>query len=128
MASVPYGNFLEVEVDQHHEGFAGQLVCRTRVANSIDSYEKLISVDYLPAPGGNTRSLDLTQSIRPKSLVPDLDLCVSDTVDNDSDIMKFKDYYDSRLDKELSKSDSGDRQAKLVNDLQVSVDIRCFRR
>ena len=62
VASVPYGTFVEAEVDQHHEGFAGQLVCRTRVANSIDSYEKLISVDYLPATGGNTRSLDLTQS------------------------------------------------------------------
>lgn len=121
VASVPNAVFDGVEIDERSEGFTGQLVCRTRVANSIDSYEKLISMDYVQALGSRARSVDLSRSIRANSLVPDLDVCVSGSVDGDSDITKFKEYYDSRLNLELSKSDSGDRQTKLLNDLQVSV-------
>lgn len=121
IATVPSATLTTTQVSERHERFAGSIVCRTRVANAVDSYEKLIELNYKSngrPPHSNT---DLTRTIQAKSLVPDLDSFVSDQVDVDSDIGKFRDFYESRLKIELQRSDSGDRKAKLVNDLGPGV-------
>ncbi len=38
-----------------------------------------------------------------------------------ADIAQFRKYYEERLKAELERSDSGDRRAKLVNDLSPSL-------
>ena len=123
ISTVPGATLTAAQVSERHARFVGSIVCRTRVANAVDSYEKLIELSYetkaLP-PDSNT---DLKRAIHANSLVPDLDSFVSDKVDMDADISKFRDFYESRLQIELQRSDSGDRKAKLVNDLGPGVTV-----
>ncbi len=117
LSDLPGASLLEVRPGHRRESFEGKLLCRTRVANAVDSYEKLIEVEYDRGGHWTHTDTEVGYSIRAKALVPDLDQCVSEQVDSDEDIAKFRQYYESRLRAELERSDSGNRKAKLMNDL-----------
>lgn len=115
--TVPTAEFVSVKTFNRSQNFVGHVVCRTRVANAVDSYEKLIKLPYQTLHQGPSANTDLSRTIDAKELLPDLEQCVVSTVNSDQDICKFRGFYEARLKAELERSDSGDRKAKLVNDL-----------
>jgi ERCC4-related helicase len=120
-ATIPGAKNLKVEMASRLECFDGQLVCRTRVANAVDSYEKLLCVQH--AADGSFHSSDtrLVGKVLAKSLIPNLEQHVERVVSADPDLNKFREYYETRLKIELERSDSGDRKEKLINDLSPGI-------
>lgn len=109
--------FSNAKIIDRHESFLGNLICRTRVSNAIDSYEKLIRVGYESNGTSVANNTDLTSIVPVKSLVPEPEEKIDQQVGRDEDITRFKEYYEERLRAELECSDSGERKSKLVNDL-----------
>jgi len=117
VGGISQARFLSVKIISRSERFVGRVVCRTRIANAVDSYEKLIDLPY--KTNGHTPNVatELSHVIDAKRLLPELDSCISGTVESDLDIGQFKEFYEARLKLELRRSDSGKRKTKLVNDL-----------
>ena len=121
ISTIDGASMVKAQVSERREVFEGSIVCRTRVSNAVDSYEKLIRVGYHSNAEAPTRNTDLTKDMRPMALFPTMDKRIGLNVESDSDINKFKEYYESRLRKELLRSDSGERKKKLINDLSPSI-------
>ena len=99
----------------------GTVLCRTRVENAIDSYEKLLAVE-LPTPkSAIPRNLLSAASVDSRRVHSDLDTQVKDAIQHDPDIKKFLAFYENRLGQEIAKSDAGSRQRKLVSDYTPSI-------
>ena len=94
--------------------FSGNLVCRTRVANAVDSYEKLLQVSCDKVPD---IELDSRHTPSAELLASRLKDKIESAIAADTDLTAFRDYYTTRLDTELKKTDEGDRRKKLENDL-----------
>ncbi len=120
VATVPGATLIAANIRTRHERFAGSIVCRTRLANAIDSYEALLKLDC-STKSRRQSPINLTQTVKVRSIVPDLDSLVSRRIDWDSDVAKFRKFYDSRLKIEIEKSQPGDREKKLVNDLRLNI-------
>ena len=60
-------------------------------------------------------------NVHPSSLLAKLEGLVDSHVSRDRDVRQFRDFYERRLERELTKSDSGERRDKLVNDLSPHV-------
>lgn len=114
-------NITKVEKLKRVERFKGNVFCRTRIANAVDSYEKLIDLPYQADSQAPGESTDLNRPISAKELLSDLEQFIVRRVSADSDITKFRSFYESRLKVELERSDSGERKTKLVNDLGPSI-------
>jgi superfamily II DNA or RNA helicase len=110
-----------VQTDQRKGILQGSVLCRTRVENAIDSYEKLISVEMPTPREAISRSLLTATSIDSRRVHADLEGKVRDAIENDPDINKFLDFYRKRLEQEVARSDAGSRQRKLESDYTPSI-------
>jgi superfamily II DNA or RNA helicase len=94
--------------------FSGEVVVRARVANAIDTYEKLIRVQMANFSG---IEIPVGGSPDPRKLINGIEEELLDAVSRDSDLLAFRRYYAKRLRIETGKSDAGERLQKLLNDL-----------
>ncbi len=121
VANIPDSRFRECVVQQSIPQFFGQVTCRTRVANNVDSYEKLIEVESSEPADPNWKSSAsdtlVTRPIDPSQLIEDLAQRIEKAVEADADIQKFDQYYSKRLEIEAAKSDGGKRSEQLMHDL-----------
>lgn len=121
LAAFNGATFTGAQFSEHRETFVGTVICRVRVSNAVDSYEKLLRVtigDNGEAPPGKT---DLNGNIQVRRLISDIDARVQQAIEADSDIRQFKNYYEARLRTELARSDGGQRKEKLIHDLQPTI-------
>lgn len=121
VARIPDSRFGDCVVQQSIPQFFGQVTCRTRVANNVDSYEKLIEVESSERadPNWTSSASDglVTRPIDPSQLIEDLAQRIGKAVEADEDIQKFVQYYSKRLKIEAAKSDGGKRSEQLMHDL-----------
>jgi len=97
IATVPGAVLSETKVASRRQRFQGCVSCRTRVANAVDSYEKLIHMDYDSdnhTNGSTTKETVLEPSLGFKL---NIDGFIEAQVDADTDVSKFRDYYETRL-------------------------------
>lgn len=114
LAKVDGGKLKGCDAIDEDQCFSGEFVVRARVANAIDTYEKLVRVRLervtgLEIPfGGSPEPRQLIDSIKERLLV---------AISRDSDLLAFRRYYAERLRIEKGRSDAGERLQKLLNDL-----------
>jgi len=99
----------------------GRVYCRTRVANAVDSYEKLLRIAVDSPLGDAVVGLSADRAMQPKAVFSKLEGVIEAAVAGDRDVQQFQSFYEQRLRSELSKTEAGDRRDKLVNDLAPSV-------
>lgn len=87
---------------------------RARVANSVDTYEKLVRVQLENFSG---IEIPFGGSPEPRRLINGITEELLEAVRRDSDLLAFRRYYAERLRIEKGKSDAGERLQKLLNDL-----------
>ncbi len=121
VATVENAKLVDARILERKEVLSGSIVCRTRVSNAVDSYEKLIRVSYAENGEVPTGRLDINKPLQVKSLFLRMEEGITQHVGKDSDVNKFREYYESRLRMELARSDSGERKAKLLNDLLPTI-------
>ncbi len=121
LSTIADASIVNSQVSERSELFEGRIYCRTRVSNAVDSYEKLIRVQYMSKEVSSILQADLSSDIQVKSLLPSINEKVTQNVGADSDIRQFREYYELRLKTELERSDGGARKTKLINDLAPSV-------
>ncbi|MDB4650134.1 DEAD/DEAH box helicase [Pirellulaceae bacterium] len=97
--------------------FQGELVCRSKAANALDSYEKLVRIpitSQLSIPINKAVNDRIIQrEVSPTDFIPDIETLVENHVRGDSDIGKFSNYYFDRLNVELAKSDTEEKRKRL---------------
>lgn len=121
VSTVPNACFVNAKLKKRQVQFSGNVLCRTRVANAIDSYEKLLRLTYSPDGSDFNGQFHAQQQVSASHLIPDLQSWVMQQVITDSDISEFRGYYEKRLETELKQSDSGERQKRLVSDLKPAI-------
>lgn len=99
----------------------GRVICRARVANAVDSYEKILAVGLAAPLEAWNVAAGAAGTVHPKAVFAGLESLVEASVAADSDVQQFRRFYEQRLARELAKSDTGERRDKLVNDLAPSV-------
>lgn len=110
----------DFEIVNKETAFSGELLCKAEIANSVDKFEKLITVpiNYGPPidiqPPGNSekvsqRVLDL------QDLQDEINDKVHTAVVGESDIQKFSTFYKQRLAEELGRAENHDT-AKMINE------------
>ena len=93
---------------------SGELVVLVRVANAVDSYEKLMRITFDDITG---TILEPGKKRQTEAIVQHVYDQIKQTVTADSDLTTFKEYYSERLRRESDKSEAGDRMNKLIDDL-----------
>ncbi len=121
IGGIPDATFLGCATNEARGAIAGRVLCRTRAANAVDSFEKILAVPVEAAPGAPARPGEAGASVDPRDVFPELGPLIEAHVAADRDIGQFVGFYRQRLDQELGKTDGGERRAKLVNDLSPSV-------
>lgn len=121
VSQIPDAQLAGAHVKQKSVVFTGGVMCRTRVANAVDSYEKLIRLDLAVDGDAVAPEARVEDAVNVEQLIPDLHQRVSDHVASDADIQKFTGYYEARLEEELKSSDSGEGEKKLIDDLRPIV-------
>ena len=119
--TVPGATFIEARASRGGGSVGGRVYCRTRAANAVDSYEKILSVTVNSPLDTWTVPVEPTSAVHPKSVFPQLEPLIDACVSSDKDIEQFRLFYGQRLERELEKTDAGERREKLVNDLSPSV-------
>jgi len=99
----------------------GRVQCRARAANAVDSYEKVVAIEVEAAAEAALSVVDGAAHVHPKAVFPDIERLVESRANEDPDIRQFRTFYEQRLERELDKSDHGERREKLLNDLSPSV-------
>ena len=113
------------DVVSRKKDFQGELVCRSKAANALDSYEKLVRIpiaSQLPIPidkASDDRAIQ--REISPTEFIPDIETLVKNHVQSDSDIGKFSNYYFDRLNIELAKSDTEEKRKRLEFEFKPQV-------
>ena len=114
---------LDATVSQRRHRFSGYVICRTRVANAVDSYEKLIHLNYDSDSNSKNAASNATVLEPRLGFKLNADGFIETQVESDKDVRLFRDYYETRLKNEMGQSDVGDRGKKLINDLRPSVTV-----
>lgn len=117
LADFEDSELVDVEYVNRDESLHGQLICRTRVSNSVDSYEKLIPVPFSVDKTPSSIALSLNEPIRIKALAPNIEESIRKHVEGDDEVTRFTEYYQKRLENELRSTEAGPRRDRLVSDL-----------
>jgi superfamily II DNA or RNA helicase len=112
-------NFVNLLEVQKEDKASGELICRTRVSNAVDSYEKISKVTFTPSNRSGIKAPVPGIPVKLNDVVPHAALSIERELVQDDDLRKFEQYYQTRLANELKKT-SADRMAKLENDLKPS--------
>ncbi len=108
-----------IELSQTTGRLTGKAVCRVRIANSMDSYEKLLEVPFKTAAVNTSKLAELGGDLLRK--LKGLDRFITATVERDPDVAKFQKYYATKRDIDLEKSDHGPRRDKILFDYRESI-------
>jgi hypothetical protein len=121
LATVPEARLCDVNLTKRINKFTGSLVCRTRVSNAIDSYERLLRVPCSVDGGLSESAFEMDRPVNAGLLTPQMEHEITQAVNTDADVGHFRQYYEARLQAELKKTERGSRRDKLMNDLRPSV-------
>lgn len=110
-----------VTIQERKGNLQGSMLCRARVENAIDSYEKLLRVDLQSLKTAISRNLLTASSVDSRSLHADLENKLKESISSDPDFRKFLAFYENRLEQEIAKSDGGILQRKLESDYSPSI-------
>ena len=121
VGSIPGASFLGARMLNGGGSVGGRVFCRTRAANAVDSYEKILRVPISTPLEAWTVPADSNSPIHPRQVFSGLEPLIDSCVSGDPDIRQFREFYQQRLEREIGKSDAGERREKLVNDLSPSV-------
>lgn len=121
VSSISGASFVNFKMTEGGGAVGGRVQCRTRAANAVDSYEKILSVTIAAPLDTWAVPLNSTVPVHPKAVFSQLEQLIDACVSSDHDIQQFRQFYEQRLQRELEKTDKGERRDKLVNDLSPSV-------
>lgn len=121
VASIQGASFVDFRQGGAGGDVEGRVHCRTRVANAVDSYEKIIGVGVNAPLDSWGIPVGTADVVHPRAAVADLNSLIEQSVSADRDIQQFRSFYEQRLERELSETVAGERRDKLVNDLSPSV-------
>jgi superfamily II DNA or RNA helicase len=108
--SVPDATFDSVKVEHSKQHVTGQLVCRAKAANGVDSLEKLVRVTaFIDAHGEIDHTLKIESpvvrdSVKVDSLFAQIGNHVDSKIGRDSDIDAFCNFYEARRRDEIAKA------------------------
>jgi superfamily II DNA or RNA helicase len=114
MEKVDGGKLTGCDAVDEDQCFSGEVVVRARVANAVDTYEKLVRVQLENFSG---IEIPFGGSPAPRRLINGIEAELLEAVSRDSDLLAFRRYYAERLRIEKGRSDAGERLQKLLNDL-----------
>ncbi|MBM3955980.1 MAG: DEAD/DEAH box helicase, partial [Planctomycetes bacterium] len=117
---IPGASYIGCEPVAGRATVTGRVHCRARAANAVDSYEKVVAIEITAVAEGAVAPFDAAQ-VHPKTVFPDVERLVEARAAEDPDIGQFRTFYQQRLERELAKTDAGERREKLVNDLAPGV-------
>lgn len=113
---MPNATIETTRVFENSKNVGATLLCKARISNSVDSYEKLLHVDVESHVeiDSETRShnVDVAEIFQHQKSE------IVTAIKQDGDLRVFYDYYAERLHRELAKSDSGSRREALILDLR----------
>jgi superfamily II DNA or RNA helicase len=121
VGTIPGAAYVGCRITEEGGAVSGRVLCTARAANSIDSYEKILEVAIASPLDGWSVPVDSGAPVDPRRVFSQLDSLVHTSVAADPDIGQFRTFYQQRLDRELTKSEAGERREKLVNDLAPGV-------
>ena len=125
VASIPGAVLRNTATTAKPKAFVGEVICRAKIANNVDSFEKLIAIqaggDFEFHEPSEEQATRIVFPTKPDSLIPDLASRIAGAVQADKDIRKFEEFYDRRLQVERRKSDQGARLESLERDLASNV-------
>lgn len=121
VSSIAKGSFFGFKMADGGGSVSGRVYCVTRAANAVDSYEKILSIPIAAPLDAWKVPVDSAAPVYPKAVFTQLEPLIDSCVTVDHDIQQFRRFYEQRLQRELEKTDTGDRREKLVNDLSPSV-------
>lgn len=128
--------FQAIQIDSTHPLATGEVVCRAKAANGVDSLEKLIMIR---GEKGEPREFSpelleaapfVEEPVSPDEMFHDLPSYVRAVAPDDKDIAAFCDFYDQRRSEELAKAGGDSRlRHKLDADLapKLFVDVVALR-
>lgn len=121
VSSIPGATFVGLRQSDAAGSIDGRVHCRTRVANAVDSYEKLLAIAVASPLSGQSVPFGDSEPVHPRSVFSQLEALVESAVSGDRDVEQFRSFYDQRLQRELAKTDTGERRDKLLNDLSPTI-------
>jgi superfamily II DNA or RNA helicase len=121
VGSIPNASFVGIQLTEGSGSVGGRVYCRTRAANAVDSYEKILPIPIASPLDTWTVPVDSETPVHPKAVFSQLEPLIDSCVSSDPDIQQFRQFYEQRLQRELEKTDAGERREKLVNDLSPSI-------
>ena len=121
VSSIPKGSFVGVKMIEGGGSVGGRVYCVTRAANAVDSYEKILPIPIAAPLAAWKVPVESAAPVHPKAVFPQLESLIDSCVTGDRDVQQFRQFYEKRLQRELEKTDTGDRREKLLNDLSPSV-------
>jgi superfamily II DNA or RNA helicase len=127
--SIPEAELVRFEVLRRAPRFDGTIQLKVRLANGVDSYEKIIEQQHgMPRHAhecsANPQMHLVSENLRPFDTVPDLQDRIGDTIAMDPDINGFGDYYQKRLRSDLQRAgDDPARRKRVESDLSTSISV-----
>lgn len=118
---IPEASLCGAELAERVNEFQGSLVCRTRVSNAIDSFEKLLRFSCKANGSLGDADIRTNHAVNASLLAPHMERDITAAVEKDADLAKFRQYHETRLNIELGNAAQGSRRDKLVNDLRPMV-------
>ncbi len=101
----------------------GEVLCRVSIANAVDSYEKLLPVTFHAQKELSKAFTHVDHDDLSRILFPELHEDIMRAVRLDNEINTFRRFYEKRLQHELKRSDSGEREKRLRNDLEPAATV-----
>jgi len=77
LKTIPESILVTAIANTLEQSLVENVLCRTRVSNAVDSYEKLICVPYKSNSSYSAKRVDLAMAVRVKSLLPEMDTAIS---------------------------------------------------
>lgn len=108
--SVEGASLLDVEIEDSRPTFAGSFLCKANAGNAVDSYEKIIAVNYRPRDHDQI-NIDfedvapmVPEALSVDKMFPALKDCAINAIREDPDIGEFSRFYQARLSEELDQA------------------------
>ena len=124
-ASLPETEVVGFEIVGRTARFDGKVHVKVRLANGVDSYEKIIiqahGISTLEYESAIPHQSTLRDVLRPADVVPNLFERLANEIEEDADLRSFKDFYENRMRLDLRRAggDPGNHK-KVESDFRTS--------
>ncbi len=126
--SLPVCEYVKHEHLDSKPAYKGEILCKVKTANGVDSYEKISRIKVCNEEHGlpqNTTFQDAVISnntLDPRNITNDIDRVIENETLADAGVKTFIQYYDTRIKDELKRAgENQQRQAKVHLDFGVNV-------